>query len=96
MSHNKVWQLYSVTLCLHSTLAVHELINHCKAMQEGKKLPKLTDILESDDEPEPDVVLEVPLKKVKLVVGPGGEKIKVIERKSKARLQVRASACLYS
>lgn len=57
-------------------------------MQEGKKLPKLTDILESDEEPEPDVVIEVPLKKVKLVVGPGGEKIKVIERKSKARLQV--------
>ena len=79
-----------MTQRLQSSLAVHELINHCKAMQEGKKLPKLTDILESDDEPEPDVVLEVPLKKVKLVVGPGGEKIKVIERKSKARLQVRA------
>ena len=56
-------------------------------MQDGKKLPKLTDILESDDEPEPDVVLEVPLKKVKLVIGPGGERIKLIERKSKARLQ---------
>ena len=56
-------------------------------MQDGKKLPKLTDILESDDEPEPDMVLEVPLKKVKLVVGPGGERIKLIERKSKARLQ---------
>ena len=65
-------------------------------MQEGKKLPKLTDILESDDEPEPDVVLEVPIKKVKLVVGPGGEKIKVIERKSKARLQVCTAACLSS
>ena len=63
-------------------------------MQEGKKLPKLTDILESDDEPEPDVVLEVPVKKVKLVVGPGGEKIKVIERKSKARLQVCVAARL--
>ncbi len=63
-------------------------------MQEGKKLPKLTEILESDDEPEPDLVLEVPVKKVKLVVGPGGEKIKVIERKSKARLQVCAATCL--
>ena len=63
-------------------------------MQEGKKLPKLTDILESDDEPEPDLVMEVPLKKVKLVVGPGGERIKVIERKSKARLQVRTATGL--
>ena len=33
------------------------------------------------------MVLEVPLKKVKLVIGPGGERIKLIERKSKARLQ---------
>ena len=70
--------------------------SHTVCMQEGKKLPKLTDIMESDDEPEPDVVLEVPLKKVKLVVGPGGERIKVIERKSKARLQVCAARCLFS
>ena len=56
-------------------------------MQDGKKLPKLTDILESDEEPEPDMVLEVPLRKVKLVVGPGGDRIRLIERKSKARLQ---------
>ena len=40
------------------------------------------------------MVLEVPVKKVKLVVGPGGERIKVIERKSKARLQVCAATCL--
>ena len=52
-------------------------------------MPKLVDILEeSDEEPEPDAVMEVPLKKVKLIVGPGGERIKLIERKSKARLQV--------
>ena len=51
-------------------------------------MPKLVDILEeSDEEPEPDAVMEVPLKKVKLIVGPGGERIKLIERKSKARLQ---------
>ncbi len=56
--------------------------------QEGK-IPKLDEILEdSDEEPEPDAVIEVPLKKVKLVVGPGGEKIRLIEKKSKARLQV--------
>ena len=52
-------------------------------------MPKLEDILEdSEEEPEPDAVMEVPLKKVKLIVGPGGERIKLIERKSKARLQV--------
>lgn len=57
-------------------------------MQEGK-IPKLDEILDdSDEEPEPDAVIEIPLKKVKLVVGPGGEKIKLIEKKSKARLQV--------
>lgn len=57
--------------------------------QEGK-IPKLNEILEdSDEEPEPDAVVEVPLKKVKLVVGPGGERIRLIEKKSKARLQVR-------
>lgn len=57
-------------------------------MQEGK-IPKLDEILDdSEEEPEPDAVIEIPLKKVKLVVGPGGEKIKLIEKKSKARLQV--------
>lgn len=61
-------------------------------MQKGK-IPKLDEILEdSEEEPEPDMVIEVPQKKVKLIVGPGGEKIKVIERKSKARLQVHHSA----
>lgn len=64
----------------------------CCCTQDGKKLPKLTEILESDEEPEPDIVLEVPLKKVKLVVGPGGERIKLIERKSKARVQVCSAA----
>ena len=33
----------------------------------------------------------VPHKKVKLVVGPGGEKIKHIQHKSKCRLQVLPS-----
>lgn len=52
-------------------------------------MPKLDEILDdSDEEPEPDAVMEIPLKKVKLVVGPGGEKIRLIEKKSKARLQV--------
>jgi hypothetical protein len=60
--------------------------------QKGK-IPKLDDILEdSDEEPEPDVVVDVPHHKVKLVVGPGGDRIRLIERKSKARLQVSCSS----
>lgn len=33
---------------------------------------------------------QIPSHKVKLVVGPGGEKIKWIQKKSKCRIQVRA------
>ena len=52
-------------------------------------IPKLDAILEdSDAEEEPDAIVVVPHKKVKLVVGPGGEKIKYIQQKSKCRLQV--------
>lgn len=43
---------------------------------------------DSDSDEEPDAVMHVPLNKVKLVVGPGGDKIKYIQRKSKCRLQV--------
>ena len=35
---------------------------------------------------------QVPAHKVKLFVGPGGEKIKWIQRKSKCRVQVRVCA----
>ena len=57
-------------------------------MQEGK-IPKLAAILEdSDEEEQPDIEIQIPEHKVKLVVGPGGEKIKFIQKKSKCRLQV--------
>ena len=57
--------------------------------QEGK-VPKLQKILEeeSDEEEVPDQEIQIPEHKVKLVVGPGGDKIKFIQRKSKCRLQV--------
>ena len=58
-------------------------------------IPKLTSLLEEeDDDPdaEPDAIVVVPHKKVKLVVGPGGEKIKHIQQKSKCRLQVSTCA----
>ena len=74
---------------------VHDLCEPAHAvavsiLQEGK-LPKLDKILEDSDEEEekPDAEIEVPEHKVKLIVGPGGEKIKFIQRKSKCRIQVR-------
>ena len=36
----------------------------------------------------PDVEIKIPANKVKYMVGQGGEKIKWIQRKSKARVQV--------
>ena len=64
-------------------------MNCASSYQEGK-VPKLDKILEEDSEDEetPDQEIQIPEHKVKLVVGPGGEKIKFIQRKSKCRLQV--------
>lgn len=59
-----------------------------KTMQEGK-VPKLEKILEDSDSEEeaPDVELQIPAHKVKLIIGAGGEKIKWIQRKTKCRIQ---------
>ena len=53
-------------------------------------MPKLDDILKDNEEEEevPDVEIKIPANKVKYMVGQGGEKIKWIQRKSKARVQV--------
>ena len=53
-------------------------------------MPKLDDILKDKEEEEevPDVEIKIPANKVKYMVGQGGEKIKWIQRKSKARVQV--------
>lgn len=50
-----------------------------------------------DEEPEavPDLEIQVPKHKVKLIVGAGGERIKSIQRKSKTRIQVWMSSSLY-
>ena len=42
-----------------------------------------------DEEEKPDEEIEVPDNKVKLIIGAGGENIKRIQKKSKARLQVK-------
>ena len=60
----------------------------CLLLQAGK-IPRLDAILnDSDSEEEPDHVLQIPARKVKLMVGAGGEKIKWIQKKTKCRVQV--------
>jgi len=60
-----------------------------KELFKSGKVPKaLQDLIaDEDDEEKPDEVIEIPANKLKLVIGPGGEKIKEIERKSKCRIQ---------
>lgn len=50
-----------------------------------------TVVLEEEEEPEalPDLEIQVPKHKVKLIIGPGGERIKLIQRKTKTRIQVK-------
>lgn len=60
-----------------------------EAIKAGKALPSLKALVESDSEEEPDLEIKIPSNKVKLVIGAGGEKIKEIQKKSKARIQVK-------
>ncbi|GLI64258.1 hypothetical protein VaNZ11_007460 [Volvox africanus] len=58
----------------------------------GKGPPSLDILAESDDDDpdaNPDMEIQIPSNKVKLMIGPGGEKIKEIQRKSKCRIQVK-------
>lgn len=50
-------------------------------------LRRLLGSSEDDDEPPPDLIVTVPLSKVKLVIGPGGETIKAIEKRTHCRIQ---------
>jgi hypothetical protein len=55
---------------------------------KGGKLPKsIQELIEDDEEPKPDMELQIPENKLKLVIGAGGERIKMIERQSKCRIQ---------
>ncbi|KXZ44007.1 hypothetical protein GPECTOR_75g731 [Gonium pectorale] len=58
----------------------------------GKAPPSLKVLEESDDDDpdaNPDMEIQIPSNKVKLMIGPGGEKIKEIQKKSKCRIQVK-------
>jgi len=51
-------------------------------------VPKaLEELIRDDDEERPDMEIQVPANKLKLVIGPGGETIKSIERRSRCRIQ---------
>lgn len=61
-----------------------------KAKEQGKPIKSLAELeaMEEEQEPEADQEIEIPTNKVKLVIGPNGDKIKWIERKSKCHIQV--------
>ena len=59
-------------------------------------LADLTGLSEDDEEEKPFETIEVPTSKVKLIVGAGGETIKWIQKKSKARLQVLKTEAVLS
>lgn len=56
-------------------------------LQKGKIPKALADLIEDEEEESPDMEVTIPANKLKLVIGPGGEKIKFIQRKTKARIQ---------
>lgn len=75
---------------LHVTAEAGGLAQNWLAWPQEGKIPKLEAILaESESEEEPDAVIELPANKIKLMVGAGGERIKLIQRKSKCRIQAR-------
>jgi len=56
---------------------------------KGKTPKALQDLLQDEDDKEesPDMEIEIPSNKLKLVIGLGGEKIKWIEKRTKCRIQ---------
>lgn len=57
------------------------------ALAQGRSVGVSKAITELDEEEQkPDAVLTVPGNKVKLVVGPGGDKVREIQKRSKVRI----------
>lgn len=63
-----------------------------ESLQKGKPVVPGAGCLEEeeDEEAEPDLVVEVPKHKVKLIIGAGGENIKQVQRRTHTRIQVRS------
>jgi hypothetical protein len=68
-------------------IAQEETVKLKELFKSGKVPKALQDLIADEDEDKPDDLIEIPANKFKLVIGPGGEKIKEIERKSKCRIQ---------
>jgi hypothetical protein len=60
-------------------------------MARGRLPKSLEDLIRDEEEERPDMTLEVPAAKVKLVIGAGGERIRQIERRTRCRVQVAKS-----
>ena len=58
-------------------------------MAKGENIKKPDILEESDDEEVPDLEIQIPTSKVKLLVGPNGTTIGSIQRNSKARVQIK-------
>jgi len=59
-----------------------------KELLEKGKLPKsLEDLIKDEEEERPDMEVQIPSNKLKLVIGPGGETIKSIEKRSRCKIQ---------
>jgi predicted PilT family ATPase len=63
-----------------------------ESLQNGKPVVAAARCLEDeeDEEAEPDLEIQVPKHKVKLIIGPGGENIKQIQRRTRTRIQVHS------
>jgi hypothetical protein len=63
-----------------------------ESLQNGKPVVAAGRCLEEeeDEEAEPDLEIQVPKHKVKLIIGPGGENIKQIQRRTRTRIQVHS------
>jgi hypothetical protein len=57
------------------------------ALQAGKLPKALAELIADEEEEAPDMLIQLPANKVKLVIGAGGEKVKLIQRKTKCRIQ---------
>uniref|UniRef100_A0A7S0MYR3 J domain-containing protein n=1 Tax=Pyramimonas obovata TaxID=1411642 RepID=A0A7S0MYR3_9CHLO len=68
-------------------------LQRAKEIAEGKPAKQMKGLGDDDDDsdadPDPDATVTIPTNKIKLVIGKGGETIGWIQKKSKARLQVK-------
>lgn len=91
--HVQAWQnmaalfLHLMPLPSRHPILPHQLFTHVSAPQKGKIPKALEDLIRDEEEETPDLVLEIPANKVKLVIGPGGERVKLIQKRTKCRVQ---------